>query len=106
MRLRSMAAALAALIGLGTTAVHAGPTLLFDPASGKVLYSEDLDDEWHPASLTKIMTAYLAFEAIKEGKLKLDQKINCSELAFQQSPSKIGLPIGAEMTVETKCQFG
>lgn len=104
MRLRSMATALAALIGLGTTAVYAGPTLLFDPVSGKVLYSEDLDDEWHPASLTKIMTAYLTFEAIKDGKLKLDQKINCTELAFQQSPSKVGLPIGAEMTVETALQ--
>lgn len=104
MRLWQAVAAIAAMLVFLPVAAHAGPTLLFDPASGKVLYSEDLDDEWHPASLTKIMTAYLAFEAIKEGKLKLDQKITCSELAFQQSPSKVGLPVGAEMTVETALQ--
>ena len=104
MRLRSIAAALAAFLFSHCVPAVAGPTLLFEPATGKVLYSEDLDDEWHPASLTKIMTAYLAFEAIKNGTLKLDQKIGCSELAFQQSPSKVGLPIGAEMTVETALQ--
>ena len=100
----SIGCVLAAIFAFGVPAATAGPTLLFDPSDGKVLYSEDLDDEWHPASLTKIMTAYLAFEAIKEGKLTLDQKISCSELAFQQSPSKVGLPIGAEMTVETALQ--
>ena len=96
--------AFATLAAFGAATAHAGPTLLFEPATGKVLYSEDLDDEWHPASLTKIMTAYLAFEAIKDGTLKLDQKISCSDLAFQQSPSKVGLPVGAEMTVETALQ--
>jgi D-alanyl-D-alanine carboxypeptidase len=79
----------------------AGPTLLFDAADGRVLYAEDPDNQWHPASLTKIMTAYLAFEAIKDGKLTLDQKIPCSELAHNQPPSKIGLAVGTEMTVKT-----
>jgi D-alanyl-D-alanine carboxypeptidase len=78
----------------------AGPALLFDPADGMVLYAEDLDNQWHPASLTKIMTAYVTFEAIKEGKLKLDQKIPCSQNAFLQAPSKLGLPVGGELTVE------
>ena len=82
----------------------AGPTLLFDAADGQVLYAEDPDDQWHPASLTKIMTAYLAFEAVKEGKLALTAKISCSELANSQSPSKVGLPVGAEMTVERGCR--
>lgn len=79
----------------------AGPTLLFEPTSGKVLYSEDADDLWHPASLTKMMTAYVAFDALKSGRLKLDQKIPVSDKAAAQSPSKVGLPVGAEMTVET-----
>lgn len=52
----------------------ASPTLLLEPSTGKVLYAEDVDDLWHPASLTKVMTAYIAFEAIKEGKLHLDDK--------------------------------
>ena len=44
----------------------------------KFFTAEDVDDLWHPASLTKFMTAYIAFEAIKEGKLHLDDKIPCS----------------------------
>jgi D-alanyl-D-alanine carboxypeptidase len=82
----------------------AGPTLLFDAADGRVLYAEDPDNQWHPASLTKIMTAYLAFEALKEGKLTLEQKIPCSELAHGQPPSKVGLAVGTEMTVNSALQ--
>ncbi len=78
MVLRKTAIALTLLLGWAGTA-SAGPALLFDAASGKVLYAEDQDNLWHPASLTKIMTAYLAFEALKAGKLTLDQKIPVSE---------------------------
>jgi D-alanyl-D-alanine carboxypeptidase len=84
--------------------VWAGPTLLLDASDGLILYAEDYDNQWHPASLTKIMTAYVTFEALREGKIKLDTKIGCSELANQQPPSKVGLPVGAEMTVETALQ--
>jgi D-alanyl-D-alanine carboxypeptidase len=79
----------------------AGPALLFDVTDGKILYAEEMDDQWHPASLTKIMTAYIAFQEIKAGRLRLDDKVVCSELAHKQPPSKIGLPIGGELTVET-----
>ncbi len=85
---------------LGPRAV-AGPALLFDPADGKVLYAEDLDNQWHPASLTKIMTAYLTFEALKAGKLTLEQKIPCSQTAANQAPGNLGLPVGTEITVDT-----
>jgi D-alanyl-D-alanine carboxypeptidase len=91
------------LAALGTPAA-AGPTLLFDAADGRILYAEDRDDQWHPASLTKIMTAYVTFEAIKEGKLTTASRIACSELANSQSPSKVGLPVGADMSVETALQ--
>lgn len=103
MRLRLVAAAALVFCAL-VSRVEAGPTLLFDAADGRVLYAEDLDDQWHPASLTKMMTAYLTFEAIRAGKLKLDGKVICSERAFQQTPSKVGLPVGAEMSVETALQ--
>jgi D-alanyl-D-alanine carboxypeptidase len=82
----------------------AGPALLLDSSSGKILYAEDQDNQWHPASLTKIMTAYVVFDAIKAGKISLQTKIGCSELANSQPPSKVGLPVGAEMTVETALQ--
>jgi D-alanyl-D-alanine carboxypeptidase len=70
----------AALLAFAPTA-SAGPALLFDASNGTVLYAEDLDNQWHPASLTKIMTAYVTFVAIKEGTLTLDTKIGCSKLA-------------------------
>jgi len=84
---------------LAPQAVAAGPALLVEASSGKVLYAEEIDRRWHPASLTKIMTAYLTFEALKSGKLSLDSKISCSWLAHQEQPSKIGLPIGAKISV-------
>ena len=70
-------------MALALSPAAAGPALLFDAADGRVLYAEDADNQWHPASLTKIMTAYLTFEAIKEGKLTLETKIACSEIASQ-----------------------
>ena len=96
--------ALAAALAAVASAAGAGPALLFEAADGQILYAEDADNQWHPASLTKIMTAYVTFEALKEGKLTMASKIGCSELASSQSPSKIGLPVGAEMTVETALQ--
>lgn len=89
---------LAALIGSGPA--MAGPALLLDAQTGKVLYAEDIDDLWHPASLTKIMTAYLTFEALKAGRITLESKVINTENASLQPPSKIGLPIGAEMSVD------
>src|SRR5262245_43909313 len=101
MRVRLSAAALLVLNLAASPMAAAGPALLFDASDGKVLYAEDLDNQWHPASLTKIMTAYLTFEAIKEGKLTLDQKLPVSELATQQPPSKLGVVPGAQILVES-----
>ena len=101
---RSKKFALAVAVGGPGCSGGGGPALLFDADDGQVLYAEDADDQWHPASLTKIMTAYVTFEALKEGKLTMESKIGCSELANSQAPSKIGLPVGAEMTVETALQ--
>jgi D-alanyl-D-alanine carboxypeptidase len=98
--IRSLALGIVALALVAAVPAHAGPAMLFDPADGRVIYAEDQDDLWHPASLTKIMTAYLAFEALKSGKITLETKIATSELANSQPPSKVGLPVGAEMTVD------
>lgn len=82
----------------------ATPALLVDAKDGRVLYAEDQDNVWHPASLTKIMTAYMTFEAIKAGKLTMQSRVVASELSQQQVPSKVGLPVGATMTVELALQ--
>jgi|SRR5262245_48622042 len=101
---RVTAFALAATLAALTAPASAGPAILIDAADSRILYAEDADNQWHPASLTKIMTAYVTFEAMREGKLTLASKIGCSELASSQSPSKVGLPVGAEMTVESALQ--
>jgi D-alanyl-D-alanine carboxypeptidase len=89
------------LVLLGSlSATRAGPAMVIEPDSGLVIYAEDADRLWHPASLTKLMTAYLTFEALRDGKLALVDKIKCSEHALSQPPSKIGLPVGGEMTVD------
>jgi D-alanyl-D-alanine carboxypeptidase len=101
MRVCWISAAFIALTLLaGAPASAAGPALVFDASDGKVLYAEDADDQWHPASLTKIMTAYLAFEAVRNGQLKLDQRIPYSTRAAEQPPSKLGLNLTATLTVE------
>jgi len=101
---RSIAAALiVATIATGAAVnnpANAGPVLLFEADTGRVLFADDQDNEWFPASLTKIMTAYLAFEAVKSGRLNLSDTVVMSELAHAQVPSKIGLPVGTEISVD------
>lgn len=104
MRQLSLSAMMLILAGLLPNYAAAGPALLFDASSGQVLYAEDQDDYWHPASLTKIMTAYLTFEALREGKVTLSTKIPCTEAANLQPPSKLGLPVGGEITLEHALQ--
>jgi D-alanyl-D-alanine carboxypeptidase len=84
----------------GALPTAAAPALLFDANDGTVLYAEEADQSWHPASLTKLMTAYLAFEALKSGELKPDDKLVCSEPAFKASPSKVGLKLGGEIAAD------
>lgn len=69
-----------------------------------MLYAEDQDLQWAPASVTKIMTAYVVFEAIREGRLERTTRIPYSAQAEAQAPSKLGLPVGARLEVETALQ--
>jgi len=78
---------------------QAGPLLLFDVSDGKVLYAEDPDRLWYPASLTKIMTAYLVFEALKSGQLTLQSKLLSTENSAKEPPSKIGVAVGREISL-------
>ena len=89
---------------LAPRAVAAGPALVIELSNNKVLYAEEADSTWYPASLTKMMTAYLVFEALKGGKLDLKTKISCSATANGQPPSKIGLPVGGQMSVDQGLQ--
>jgi D-alanyl-D-alanine carboxypeptidase len=86
------------------TPVYAGPALLFDAVDGRILYAEDQDDQWHPASLTKIMTAYVVFAALRDGALTLETTITCSQLASIQPATRVGMVPGAKMTVRQALQ--
>ena len=75
----------------------AGAALVFDTEEGHVLYAEDPDTPWYPASLTKMMTAYLAFEAVRDGKATPDTKVSISEHAHAQPPTRLGLKVGLSL---------
>lgn len=76
--------------------IMAAPYAAFvvDARTGKVLHSRNADTRLHPASLTKMMTLYIAFEAIKHGEISLDTKVKISKHAAAQPPSRLGLKSG------------
>jgi len=78
----------------------AGPALVFDTRTGEILHSYMPFTPWHPASLTKLMTAYVTFRAIREGRVTMDSPVRVSEHALAQPPSKMGFPVGTEISVE------
>ncbi len=97
---RRFVAAIVLLLGLAVTPSQALPMLLVDMQTGEVLYAEDAGNPWHPASLTKLMTAYVTFAAIKQGRIALDTPITISRNAWNQAPSKSGLDVGSAITLK------
>jgi D-alanyl-D-alanine carboxypeptidase len=85
---------------MAPTGASAGPALVFEPYNGTVFYAEDPDAQWFPASLTKLMTAYVTFQALKEGTVKPDTPVLCSQKATLQAPSKLGLPVGGQIPLD------
>ena len=73
--------------------------LLVDIDNGQVLHAENALLPSYPASLTKLMTLYLLFEALKVGKVSIDSKLEISEFAAAQLPIKLGVPAGKHITV-------
>ncbi len=74
--------------------------LVADMDSGKVLYQENATVQNYPASLTKIMTLYLTFDALEHGRLHLDDYLIVSQSAAAASPVKLGLTAGSKIKVE------
>ena len=72
-------------------ALEASAYLFFDAQSGQILTSKNPDARIEPASLTKLMTAYLTFDALKNGRLKLDQQLTASERAWKSEGSRMFL---------------
>jgi D-alanyl-D-alanine carboxypeptidase len=94
-------AALAAGLSLGpTSAAQAEALLLIEADSGKVLHAENATQPWYPASVTKLMTAYVTLRAVKERRLSLDSLLTVSANAAAQAPSKMGFKPGTQLTVD------
>ena len=73
--------------------------LVMDARSGEVLHARNADTRLHPASLTKMMTLYMVFEAVKQGKITLDTKWTASSRVARQPASRLGLRRGEKITV-------
>lgn len=85
--------------------ISAPSAILMEASTGKVIYEKNADEQRHPASVTKIMTLLLIFDALKEGKIALEDKVSVSEYAASMGGSQVFLEPGEEQTVETmiKC---
>ncbi|MCB1502555.1 MAG: D-alanyl-D-alanine carboxypeptidase [Bauldia sp.] len=74
--------------------------IVVDAKTGKVLYASNADTKAYPASLTKMMTLYLTFEALEAGRVTLNTRISVSKYAASQPPSKLGVKAGGTITVK------
>jgi D-alanyl-D-alanine carboxypeptidase len=92
---------LAAALAVVTPRVaHAEALLVVEADTGKVLQADNATMPWYPASVTKIMTAYVTLKAVKDGRMSLDTLLTVSPVAASQSPSKMGFPPGTQLTID------
>lgn len=84
---------------------EAKSVILMEAESGRVLYEQNADEPLPPASVTKIMTLLLVMEAVKEGRISLEDEVSVSERAASMGGSQVYLKVGEQMTVEemVKC---
>lgn len=92
-------------IVMSMNAALAGPFILVDVNSGKVLADDRPTDPWYPASITKLMTLYVAAKAVQGGELSLHSTLTMSRYASRTAPSKMGFRPGTEITIENALQM-
>ena len=97
--IRKIATGLAGVLAL-CTAASAGPYILSEADTGKGILEQDAGQPPHPASVTKTMTTYLTFQAIREGRINKYTLLNISPFAASTPPSKSGFPVGKQITVD------
>jgi D-alanyl-D-alanine carboxypeptidase len=89
-----------AATSLAATRAGAEALLVIEAENGKVLYAQNAGQPWYPASVTKLMTAYVTLRAVQEGRLALDTPLTVSPNATAQSPVKMGFAVGTVVTVD------
>jgi D-alanyl-D-alanine carboxypeptidase len=90
----------AALAIVAPHVARAEALLLVEADTGKILEAQNATYPWYPASVTKLMTAYVTLKAVKEGRITLDTLLSVSPVAAAQSPSKMGFRPGTQVTVD------
>jgi D-alanyl-D-alanine carboxypeptidase len=79
---------------------RAESTILVDVASGKVLQADNATYPWYPASTSKLMTLYVTLSAIRDHRITFDTLFTVSRTAAMQAPTKMGFPVGTQVTVD------
>jgi D-alanyl-D-alanine carboxypeptidase len=95
-----LAATMGVLLNASAAFAAKYAAIVVDARTGEVLHEEDADAITYPASLTKMMTLYMTFEAIDAGRLTLDQALPVSAFAQSMAPTKLGLRVGQTLRVE------
>jgi D-alanyl-D-alanine carboxypeptidase len=101
MRLKALLHAMTVTVAaLAVLPAAAAPSLVIDVNSGKVLAHEDAFERWYPASLTKLMTAYVAFRAVQAGELAMNSPIRVTKTSAAEPPSKMGYTAGSILSLD------
>ena len=87
------------LLATFNTSYAGHAAIMIDAATGSVLHEENATHTWYPASLTKVMTLYMTFDALKAGEINLNDILTTSQHAARQPQSKLGLRLGEKLTV-------
>lgn len=95
-----IAVAFCAMTSANFSTARAEALLVVEADTGKVLQADNATYPWYPASVTKLMTAYVTLKAVKDGRITLDTLFTVSPTAAAQSPSKMGFKAGTQLTVD------
>ncbi|WP_046861913.1 D-alanyl-D-alanine carboxypeptidase family protein [Microvirga massiliensis] len=93
-------AAFAVAVLVSGTAYANGPALVVDVDSGRVLHAERATEPWFPASITKLMTTYVALDMVRDGRASMDQLLSVSEDAARLPPSKMAFKPGSQIRLD------
>ncbi|MCG7360469.1 D-alanyl-D-alanine carboxypeptidase [Roseomonas sp. ACRSG] len=84
---------------LGPLDTQAKQALLIDADTGAVLAEKNADERMHPSSMSKLMTVYVVFDLLKQGRLRMDQTLTVSEKAWRMGGSKMFVELGSQISV-------
>lgn len=79
--------------------INSQVAVLMDQVTGEIIYAKNEKEQWEPASLTKIMTMYLALEAIKNGSLSVEEMVTVSEAAWKTGGSRMFIEVATQVSI-------